>query len=49
MGVSWTVRSLRAAVFAVVCVLLAAGGTHWPPAPCHRHGWRRPVSFRCSP
>ncbi|MFD8503176.1 hypothetical protein ACFV2L_10640 [Streptomyces sp. NPDC059687] len=26
MGVSWTVRSLRAAVFAVVCVLLAAGG-----------------------
>ena len=26
MGVSWVVRSLRAAVFAVVCVLLAAGG-----------------------
>jgi len=26
MGVSWAVRSLRAAVFAVVCVLLAAGG-----------------------
>lgn len=26
MGVSWTVRSVRAAVFAVVCVLLAAGG-----------------------
>lgn len=26
MGVSWAVRSVRAAVFAVVCVLLAAGG-----------------------
>ncbi|GAA3057095.1 hypothetical protein [Streptomyces glomeratus] len=26
MDVSWTVRSVRAAVFAVVCVLLAAGG-----------------------
>ncbi|OIJ94252.1 hypothetical protein [Streptomyces colonosanans] len=26
MGVSWAVRSLRAAVFAVVCVLLAASG-----------------------
>ncbi|MEU1593918.1 hypothetical protein ABZ468_13930 [Streptomyces sp. NPDC005708] len=26
MTVSWTVRSVRAAVFAVVCVLLAAGG-----------------------
>ncbi|MFC3574794.1 hypothetical protein ACFOZ0_16210 [Streptomyces yaanensis] len=26
MGVSWVVRSVRAAVFAVVCVLLAAGG-----------------------
>ncbi|WP_236041282.1 hypothetical protein [Streptomyces sp. Y2F8-2] len=26
MDVSWTVRSLRAAVFAVVCVLLAVGG-----------------------
>ncbi|MGW3494521.1 hypothetical protein [Streptomyces sp. NPDC001020] len=26
MGVSWTVRGLRAAVFALVCVLLAAGG-----------------------
>ncbi|MFF7186502.1 hypothetical protein ACFZAR_14895 [Streptomyces sp. NPDC008222] len=26
MGVSWAVRSVRAAVFAVICVLLAAGG-----------------------
>ncbi|MGW1159879.1 hypothetical protein ACWD5Q_26155 [Streptomyces sp. NPDC002513] len=26
VGVSWTVRCVRAAVFAVVCVLLAAGG-----------------------
>ncbi|MFD1658717.1 hypothetical protein ACFSL4_10960 [Streptomyces caeni] len=26
MGVSWAVRSVRAAVFSVVCVLLAAGG-----------------------
>ncbi|MEU8695921.1 hypothetical protein AB0C67_47945, partial [Streptomyces sp. NPDC048665] len=26
MSVSWAVRSVRAAVFAVLCVLLAAGG-----------------------